>query len=77
MAKETYLVEIKETYTVCVAIMAEDEDEAYETADVFVNDGVIDPVKLVLDGGDYSRDCHVIKKLKRGEVLPEGVNTFK
>ena len=58
------------------AIRAEDEDDAHEVADVFVNDGVIDPVKLVLDGGDYSRDCHVVKKLKRGEVLPEGVNVF-
>ena len=48
-----------------------------ELADAFVNDGVIDPVKLVLDGGDYSRDCHVVKTLKCGEVLPEGVHAFE
>lgn len=77
MAKKTYLVEIEETYTVRVAIRAEDEDSAYELADAFVNDGVIDPVELVLDDGNYSRECHVIKKLKCSEDLPEGVKTFE
>ena len=77
MAKKNYIVEIKESYTVRVAIRAEDEDSAYELADAFVNDGGVDPVKLVLDGGDYSRDCHVVKTLKCGEVLPEGVHAFK
>lgn len=77
MVKKTYIVEIKESYTVRVALRAEDEDDAYEKADMFVNDGIIDPVKLVLKGGDYSRDCYVVEKLNRGKALPEGVDLFE
>ena len=77
MAKKTYIVEIKESYTVRVAVRAEDEDDAYEKTDIFVNDGIIDPVRLVLKGGDYSRDCDVVEKLNRGKALPEGVNVFE
>jgi len=77
MSKKTYIVEIKETYTVRVAVRAEDEDETYEKADIFVTDGIIDPVTLVLKGGDYSRDCHVVEVLNRGKVLPEGVDVFE
>ena len=77
MAKKTYIVEIQETYTVRVAVGAEDEDDAYEKADTFVNDGIIDPVMLVLKEGDYSRDCYVVEKLNRGKSLPEGVSLFE
>ena len=43
MAKKTYIVEIKESYIIRVALRAEDEDDAYEKADMFVNDGIINP----------------------------------
>ena len=77
MAKKTYIVEIKESYIIRVALRAEDEDDAYEKADMFVNDGIINPVKLVLNGGDYSHDCYGVEKLNRGKALPEGGDLFE
>ena len=77
MSKKTYIVEIKETYTVRVAVKAEDEQDAYETAEVLVNDDVINPVELALDAGDYSRNCEVMRCLDKGETLPKGMKVFE
>ena len=77
MSKKYHIVEIKETYTVRVAIKAEDEQDAYETAETLVNDDVINPSELALDAGDYSRNCEVIRCLDKGEALPEGMKVFE
>ena len=76
MSKKTYLVEITETYTARVLIKAENMDDAYEVAEGLVNDDVVDPVKLALKAGDYSRDCEVVKQVKNGDTLPDGIELF-
>ena len=48
MKNNTYIVQVKETYTVSVAVQAEDEDAAYDKVEGLVNDDVIDPVALTL-----------------------------
>ena len=76
MSKKTFIVEIRETYTVRVVVKAEDAEGAYETTETLVNDDVINPVKLALDSGDYSRACEVVRRMKSGEALPEGMKVF-
>lgn len=77
MSKKTYLVEIAETYTTHVLVKADSMDDAYEVAEGLVNDDVIDPVKLALRCGDYSRRCEVVRRVRKGDELPAGVELFQ
>ena len=55
--KKKFAVEIIETYTQVVEILAEDVETAVERAEELVNDDVIQP-EVYYD--DYSCDCRVV-----------------
>ena len=55
--KKKYAVEIVETYTQVVEILADDAESAVERAEELVNDDVIQP-EVYYD--DYDRDCRVV-----------------
>ena len=62
--KKRFVVEIVETYTQVVEILAEDAESAVERAEELVNDDVIQP-EVYYD--DYNRDCRVVDmKIKPG-----------
>ena len=55
--KKKFAVEIVETYTQVVEILAEDAESAVERAEELVNDDVIQP-EVYYD--DYDCDCRVV-----------------
>ena len=55
--KRKFAVEIVETYTQVVEVLAEDAESAVERAEELVNDDVIQP-EVHYD--DYDRDCQVV-----------------
>ena len=55
--KKKFAVEIVETYTQVVEIIAEDAESAVERAEELVNDDVIQP-EVYYD--NYDRDCRVV-----------------
>ena len=58
--KRRYLVDVTETYTARIEVMAESPDDAEWEADNLVGGEVVDIVKLSLAGGphtDYSKTC--------------------
>lgn len=61
--KRRYLVDVTETYTARIEVMAESPDDAEWEADNLVGGEVVDIVKLSLAGGphtDYSKACEAV-----------------
>ncbi len=69
--KRRYLVDVTETYTARIEVMAESPDDAELVADNMVGGEVVDIVKLSLAGGphtDYSKTCEVVPDEETEEV---------
>ena len=69
--KRCYLVDVTETYTARIEVMAESPDDAELVADNMVGGEVVDIVKLSLAGGpytDYSKTCEVVPDEETEEV---------
>ena len=61
--KRHYLVDVTETYTARIEVMAESPDDAEWEADNLVGGEVVDIVKLSLAGRphtDYSKACEAV-----------------
>ena len=61
--KRRYFVDVTETYTARIEVMAESPDDAEWEADNLVGGEVVDIVKLSLACGphtDYSKTCEVV-----------------
>lgn len=61
--KRRYLVDVTETYTARIEVMAESPDDAEREADNLVGGEVVDIVKLSLAGGPhtgYSKACEAV-----------------
>lgn len=61
--RRRYLVDVTETYTARIEVMAESPDDAEWEADNLVGGEVVDIVKLSLAGGphtDYSKTCEAV-----------------
>ena len=60
--KNTYFVDVTETYTARIEVQASSPEEAEEVADELVGGGEVSVVELALAGGrhtDYSKTCEV------------------
>ena len=69
--KRRYLVDVTETYTARIEVMAESPDDAELVADNMVGGEVVDIVKLSLAGGphtDYSKACEAVPDEETEEV---------
>ena len=69
--KRRYLVDVTETYTARIEVMAESPDDAELVADNMVGGEVVDIVNLSLAGGphtDYSKTCEVVPDEDTEEV---------
>ena len=69
--KRRYLVDVTETYTARIEVMAESRDDAGVVGDSMVGGEVVDIVKLSLAGGphtDYSKTCEVVPDEETEEV---------
>ncbi len=61
--KRRFFVDVTETYTARIEVMAESPDDAERVADSLVGGGMVDIVKLSLACGphtDYSKACEVV-----------------
>ena len=76
-ANKIYYVEVEERYLARVAISAECEYDAEERVNELINDGEIDPAKLVnesTEGSNYSREVISVEK---AEGMPEDVMIYE
>lgn len=58
--KQTYFVDVTETYTARIEVQANSIEDAEEVADELVGGGKVDIVELALAGGsntNYSKTC--------------------
>ncbi len=76
-ANKIYYVEVEERYLARVAISAECEYDAEARVNELINDGEIDPAKLVnesTEGSNYSREVISVEK---AEGMPEDVMIYE
>lgn len=72
--KRRFFVDVTETYTARIEVMAESPDDAEWEADNLVGGEVVDIVKLALACGphtDYSKTCEVVPDEETEEETEE------